>query len=102
MMLLEPEMVTALQDAEVSARVVGLRHVSDQTPGITRERHGKDFRYREPSRKNVRDPVTMRRIKSLVIPPAWTVVLICPNPHGHLVATGRDDLRRKQFRYHPR
>jgi len=96
MMLLEPEMVAALQDPEVSARAVGLRHVSDQTPGLTRERNGNNFRYRDPSGKLVRDPETMRRIKSLVIPPAWTDVWICPNPNGHLQATGRDDRRRKQ------
>jgi len=89
MMLLEPEMVAALNDPEVSARAVGLRHVSDQSPGITRERSGKTFRYRNPSGKLVRDPETLRRIKSLVIPPAWTDVWICANPNGHLQATGR-------------
>jgi DNA topoisomerase-1 len=102
MMLLEPEMMAALQDPVVSARVVGLRHVNDQTPGITRVRRGKAFRYRDASGKFVRDSETLRRIKSLVIPPAWTDVWICPNPNGHLQATGRDDRRRKQFRYHPR
>src|SRR6185503_13747592 len=99
MMLLEPEMVAALQDPVVSARVVGLRHVSDQSPGITRERAGKNFRYRDAAGKLVRDAETLRRIKSLVIPPAWTDVWICPNPNGHLQATGRDARRRKQFRY---
>jgi len=102
MMLLEPEMVAALQDPVVSARVVGLRHVSDETPGITRLRSGKTFRYRDAAGKTVRDPETLRRIKSLVIPPAWTDVWICPSPNGHLQATGRDDRKRKQFRYHPR
>jgi DNA topoisomerase-1 len=102
MMLLEPEMVAALQDPEASARAVGLRHVSDYTPGLTRERSGKNFRYRDSAGKLVRDPETLGRIKSLVIPPAWTDVWICPNRNGHLQATGRDDRRRKQFRYHPR
>ncbi len=102
MMLLEPEMVAALQDPVVSARVVGLRHVSDETPGITRLRSGKSFRYRDSEGKIVRDAEMLRRIKSLVIPPAWTDVWICPNPNGHLQATGRDDRQRKQFRYHPR
>jgi DNA topoisomerase-1 len=102
MMLLEPETMAVLQDPEVSAGVVGLRHVSDQTPGITRERSGKEFRYRDAVGKVVHDPETLRRIKSLVIPPAWTDVWICPNPNGHLQATGRDERRRKQFRYHPR
>jgi DNA topoisomerase I len=44
----------------------------------------------------------MRRIRSLVIPPAWTNVWICPSPNGHLQATGRDARGRKQSRYHPR
>jgi DNA topoisomerase I len=102
MLLLEPGAVAVLNDPVVSARVVGLRHVSDDAPGIKRERSGKNFRYRDPAGKIVRDPETLRRIKSLVIPPAWTEVWICPNPNGHLQATGRDDRGRKQFRYHPR
>ena len=44
----------------------------------------------------------MQRIKALVIPPAWTDVWICPDPRGHLQATGRDARGRKQYRYHPR
>ena len=42
----------------------------------------------------------MTRIKALVIPPAWDEVWICPQPHGHLQATGRDEKGRKQYRYH--
>ncbi len=38
----------------------------------------------------------------MAIPPAWTDVWICPDPRGHLQATGRDARRRKQYRYHPR
>ena len=91
-----------MSDPEVSARVVGLRHVSDEQPGIKRECNGKGFRYRDPSGKIVRDKETLARIKSIVIPPAWTNVWICPIANGHLQATGRDDRRRKQFRYHPR
>lgn len=101
-MLLAPEVVEALQDPVVSARVVGLRHVSDQQPGIRRERSGTGFRYRDAEGRIVSDKETQARIKSLAIPPAWTDVWICPGPNGHLQATGRDDRRRKQFRYHPR
>jgi DNA topoisomerase-1 len=36
----------------------------------------------------------------LAIPPAWTDVWICPDPHGHIQATGRDARGRKQYRYH--
>ena len=41
------------------------------------------------------------RIRALAIPPAWTDVWICPDPRGHLQATGRDARGRKQYRYHP-
>src|SRR5918999_2892267 len=37
----------------------------------------------------------------LTIPPAWTGVWICPDPRGHIQATGRDAKGRKQYRYHP-
>jgi DNA topoisomerase-1 len=50
----------------------------------------------------VRDRATLQRIRGLVIPPAWTEVWICPDPDGHIQATGRDARRRKQYRYHPR
>jgi DNA topoisomerase-1 len=50
----------------------------------------------------VHDRETLARIKSLVIPPAWSDVWICPIPNGHLQATGRDARGRKQSRYHVR
>ena len=66
------------------------------------KRAGKGFYYIDAEGKRVRDAETLARIKSLVIPPAWTGVWICPNPKGHLQATGRDARGRKQSRYHPR
>jgi DNA topoisomerase-1 len=60
------------------------------------------FRYFAPDGKPIRDAATLARIKSIVIPPAWTDVWICPAPNGHLQATGRDARGRKQSRYHPR
>jgi DNA topoisomerase I len=78
-----------------------LRLWSDAKPAIRRERVGKSFRYRDPGGRLVRDASTLGRIRALAIPPAWIDVLICPNPRGHLQATGRDDRGRKQYRYHP-
>lgn len=83
------------------ARQAGLVHVSDQAPGIQRRRAGKGFAYRDADGRPVRDAQTLQRIRSLAIPPAYTEVWICPLPHGHLQATGRDARRRKQYRYHP-
>jgi DNA topoisomerase-1 len=85
-----------------SAHLVGLRYVSDQMPGIQRERAGQGFRYRYPTGEIVQNDEVLRRIKVLAIPPAWTEVWICPDPCGHLQATGRDDRGRKQSRYHSR
>src|SRR5207245_3394957 len=50
----------------------------------------------------VSDPAVLLRIRHLVIPPAWTDVWICPDPKGHVQATGRDARGRKQYLYHPR
>jgi DNA topoisomerase I len=91
-----------LADPADSARAAGLRYVSDLGPGIRRERVGKTFTYATNHGDPIRDHETIRRIKSLAIPPAWTDVWIGPHPGGHVQATGRDARGRKQYRYHPR
>jgi len=85
--------------AEIEAS--GLVYVIDADEGISRQKRGNGFHYVLPSGKKVRDAVTMRRIKSLAIPPAWSDVWICPTAKGHIQATGRDARGRKQYRYHP-
>jgi DNA topoisomerase-1 len=85
-----------------SAQVGGLRYVNDDRPGIRRERCGRGFHYRSAEGRIVRDRHTLKRISSLVIPPAWKEVWICPLDDGHLQATGRDERGRKQHLYHPR
>lgn len=94
----QPSVLSASAD---SAKAAGLRYVSDAKPGIRRKRRSTGFRYVDASGKPVRDSETLARIKSLVIPPAWTNVWICSIPNGHLQATGRDARGRKQSRYHP-
>jgi DNA topoisomerase I len=89
--------------APESARIAGLRYVSDDgTPGIRRLGSSRRVRYLAPNGRTVSNPAHLGRIKSLVIPPAWTDVWICLDPRGHLQATGRDARERKQYRYHPR
>ncbi|HEY9697776.1 MAG TPA: DNA topoisomerase IB [Trichocoleus sp.] len=83
------------------AKAVGLRYVSDNRPGIRRKLSGTEFSYLDLNGKPIRDPDELQRFKTLVIPPAWTEVWICPAPNGHLQATGRDAKGRKQYRYHP-
>src|SRR5438874_9663048 len=94
--------VEQLKDPVQSAQAVGLQYVTDNLPGIQREPAGHEFRYRDSNGKIIHDRQALGRIKSLAIPPAWTGVWICPNPNGHLQATGRDARGRKQHRYHPR
>jgi DNA topoisomerase-1 len=84
-----------------SAKAVGLRYVSDDAPGIKRVKSGNNFRYTDDAGKAVRGGSTLKRIRSLAIPPAWTDVWICSDDNGHLQATGRDAKGRKQHRYHP-
>jgi DNA topoisomerase I len=78
----------------------GLVYVTDNAPGIRRLRRGKGFSYLRPDGTCLRDAQQLKRIRSLAIPPAYTDVWICPLPHGHLQATGRDARGRKQYRYH--
>jgi DNA topoisomerase-1 len=93
---------TPTPDPVESAKAAGLLYVSDRRPGLRREPDGEDFRYLDKDGQPVTDEETLRRIKALAIPPAWTDVWICLNPRGHLQATGRDARGRKQYRYHPR
>jgi DNA topoisomerase-1 len=86
---------------EEAARAAGLRYVSDRQPGIHRVKHGEGFRFVGPDGKVLRDKAVLARIKSLVIPPAWTDVWITTSANGHLQCTGRDARGRKQSRYHP-
>jgi DNA topoisomerase-1 len=99
---IRPSVTQILTDPVESAAEAGLRYVSDQKPGLGRRRSGKSFRYIDASGKPVKDPETLKRIRSLVIPPAWQNVWISPDAKGHLQATGRDVRGRKQSRYHPR
>ena len=85
-----------------SAAEAGLRYVRCGGPCIRRIRSGRGFRYLDPSGKPLHDPKQLARIRSLVIPPAWNGVAICPSPNGHLQAVGVDARGRKQYRYHPR
>ena len=93
---------TPVDVSRAAARSAGLKWVSDAQPGLTRQRVGKkSFRYRTASGRaaSAREAA---RIRALAIPPAWTDVWICPDPRGHIQATGRDAKGRKQYRYHPR
>ena len=92
---------TTIVDPVHSARSAGLRYVSDERPGIRRRMGPLGFSYLRPDGRVIRRPSELKRIARLAVPPAWTDVWICPDPRGHLQATGRDARGRKQYRYHP-
>jgi DNA topoisomerase I len=88
-------------DPIAAAASAGLHYVTDNRPGITRVMGALGFRYYRPDGRPLKSPSDLKRIRSLAVPPAWKRVWICPDPRGHLQATGRDARGRKQYRYHP-
>lgn len=93
---------SAALDPQTAAKLARLHHTTDTKAGITRHKARSGFDYRHPGGSPVRDLGTLQRIKSLVIPPAWSAEWISADPLGHLQVTGRDERGRKQYRYHPR
>src|ERR1051326_3981014 len=84
-----------------SARGAGLRYVTERARGIRRKRAGTGWAYYAPGGGRITDNAVRTRLNRLAIPPAWTEGWICPDPDGHIQATGSDARGRKQYRYHP-
>ena len=69
--------------------------------GIRRIRGGGGrFQYVHADGRRVSDAVTLTRIQSLGIPPAWTDVAIATRAGERLQAVGRDGSGKWQYRYH--
>src|SRR5512142_2871165 len=78
------------QEAVAKAEMGTLRRSDPAGVGIRRRRCGRGFSYLRPDAALIRDPRTLARIRSLVIPPAWEDVCICADPWGHVQAIGTD------------
>jgi len=78
-----------------------LRHSSDTQPGITRKRMGRYWAYFDQAGKRVTERAAIDRLNAIALPPAYVDAWFCPDPEGHLQATGVDARGRKQYRYHP-
>lgn len=63
-------------------------------------RRGRGFAYVDADGEPVGDRELVERVDALAIPPAWLEVWICPDPRGHLQATGVDAAGRTQYLYH--
>jgi DNA topoisomerase-1 len=79
-----------------------VHRVEPNVPGLRRRRRGRGFSYLDAVGRVVEDPQTLERIRELAIPPAWIDVWICPDPWGHIQATGVDAAGRRQYLYHQR
>src|ERR687886_2696123 len=69
--------------------------------GWTRKGSSGRFRYYDARGNRITDEAKIRRIESLVIPPAWRDVWISPRVGSKLQATGLDKAGRRQYLYHP-
>ena len=81
--------------------MTNLIFVEDSRPGITRKRSGKGWAYFDHAGKRITDPEERMRLNAIALPPAYRDAWFCPDPNGHILATGFDDKGRKQYRYHP-
>jgi DNA topoisomerase-1 len=88
------------RDPVATAKAMQLVYVNAADEGITRIKAGKGFTYKYQG-KTLKNKKDLQRIRSLVLPPAWEDVWICTLENGHLQATGKDVMKRKQYKYHP-
>jgi DNA topoisomerase-1 len=87
--------------ARLSTRAAGLRRVKTDQLRLQRRRRGAGFVYLDAEGKPLRDAGTIRRLKSLAVPPAYEDVRYAEDPRAHIQAIGRDAAGRLQYRYHP-
>lgn len=82
-----------------AAKEARLRYIQDSLPGFKRVKAGKGYRYIDVHGNAIKNPDILKRIKELMIPPAWDYVWISPAINTHLQVTGLDDKGRKQYIY---
>ena len=82
--------------------IQGLTYADTAKQGYKRLKSGTGFTYKNTRGKQIKSERTLKRIASLVIPPAWQKVWICTDPQGHIQCYGYDDRDRKQYIYHPK
>lgn len=94
-------LITQIPIFMVNGKKLQLHYSNDSVNGYTRIKRGSGYCYLDTEKKTITDKKIVKRIKSLVIPPAWKQVWINPDMYGHLQATGLDEKGRKQYLYHP-
>ena len=87
-------------DLAMHAERYGLEMVDPESFEIERHKCGRGFKICLRSGETIHDKSLKKRVKALVIPPAWSGVKICVYENGHIQAIGRDEKDRLQYRYH--
>ena len=77
-----------------------LKHSNDSQPGITRKKARIGWAYFSPDGSRITEREEIERLNAIGLPPAYEDAWFCPDPNGHIQATGRDAKGRKQYRYH--
>lgn len=77
-----------------------LRYSDDSRPGISRRRIGRAWGYFAADGGRITDRDEIDRLNAIALPPAYQNAWFCPDPQGHIQATGTDARGRKQYRYH--
>jgi len=82
-------------DAEEALRRATLIRSDPSLRGATRRNIATEegevkWEYLAPDGDPIEEEDRIQRWNSMGLPPAWEDVWICPNPRGHIQATGRD------------
>jgi DNA topoisomerase-1 len=80
----------------------GLLIVGPEALTLRRQRCGKGFAFVTQSGQFLCDAVEIRRLRALVVPPAYVNVRFAADAAAHLQAVGEDAAGRLQYRYHPK
>lgn len=75
-------------------------YVDDHMPGITRRKVRHGWGYWDAAGERIKDRDEIDRLNAIGLPPAYVDAWFCPDPNGHIQATGYDEKGRKQYRYH--
>jgi DNA topoisomerase-1 len=85
---------------EALARELGLKLGDQNDLTIRRIKRGKNYCFIRANGTPIRHVGTIKRLKSMAVPPAYAEVRYAPDPTSHLQAVGRDAAGRLQYRYH--
>lgn len=97
---LDTKLIKQLIDSpETAIEHINLVYVTEEHLSIVRKKNQDNFIYLSPNGPLI-EKQQIKRIDSLVIPPAWQEVRITHLENGHLQAIGKDEKKRKQYRYH--